>query len=94
MSVTLWLDTAKEETIELGGTSPFYEAWEELARVAGKEWGTVYAALAGVATQCELQTDAPAGWLADARVQATKFLASHGKGLSAHARWLLKQLED
>jgi hypothetical protein len=90
MSVTLWLDTEAEETIELGPTLHFYAAFAEIARAAGERWLDDYPDLASLADQCESQEDADPGWLAGVRQQALCLLAAYGKGLSADARGILE----
>lgn len=73
MSVTLWLDTASERTIELGATLAVYEAFSEMTHAAGAKWQSEYPDLAGVLSQCESQEDADPDWLASVREQATRF---------------------
>lgn len=82
MSVTLWINTEKEETIELATTMSCYAAFAEMARIAGDEWITEYEALAGVLSACEDQEDVPPDWLKDMRSQAHRFLANHGDDLT------------
>jgi DNA-binding IscR family transcriptional regulator len=89
MTATLWLDTARDETVELGGTVQMYEAFAEMARAGEPD---DYPDLFGVPTAVELQGDAPPDWLADVRRQAAAFLAAHGAGLSAHAVTVLRAL--
>src|SRR4051794_38687319 len=91
MTMTLWIDTEKEETIELGATLACYKAFAEMGRVAGGAWQTDYEALAGVLSQCEDQEDADPDWLADVRKQAKQFLADHN-GISEEAQAILGQL--
>lgn len=91
MSVTLWIDTAKDSALELGQTFACYEAFAEMARAAGESWAD-YPDLAGVLTQCETQEDADPEWLAAARGQAAAFLKRHGGGLGRDARNLLANL--
>ena len=92
MSVTLWLDTEAEETIELGPTLHFYAAFAELARAAGDRWLDDYPDLAGLADQCESQEDAAPDWLAGVRKQAARMLAAHGDDLDEGARGVLEAL--
>lgn len=92
MSVTLWLDTEKEETIELGLTLPAYEAFAEMAHLAGPVWQRDYADLAGVLTQCELQEDADPAWLADVRAQAADYLKKAGDRISPGSKGILEVL--
>lgn len=92
MTATLWLDTPTEKTIEFGATLPFYQAFAEMAHVVGPNYLTVYPALFGVVTQCELQTDADKTWLADAKVQASALLVAAGSRLSPNARGVLQSL--
>lgn len=92
MSVTLWVDTDADETIELGPTLPCYAAFAHMARVAGDEWESEYGALAGVLTQCELQDDADPDWLADMRRQAGEYLARFGDALTGDERDILTEL--
>jgi hypothetical protein len=94
MGVTLWLDTEREETIELGGTFACYRAFAEMAKVAGgwDAWVSDYPDLAGVLDQCETQEDADPLWLADVKRQARTFLEAHEQRLSEDARNLLDNL--
>ena len=92
MSVTLWIDTEREETIELGGTLVVYKAFADMARAAGKRWKTDFADLSGVLSQCEDQTDADPEWLADVRRQAKLLLGHYEHHLSADAQGILQQL--
>lgn len=93
MSVTLWLDTAREQTVELGPTLPVYAAFAEMARAVGPAWRTTYPDLAGVLTQCETQDDADPSWLAGVRTQARLFLQRSPR-LSPSAREILSLLAD
>lgn len=91
MSVTLWIDTPSEETIELGGTLQFWAAVSEMANTAGDAWLTEYAALAGVQDQCERQEDADPEWLADVRAQAATMLKAY-PDIGENARSVLEAL--
>ena len=91
MTATLWLNTEREETIDLGGTLPLYAAFAEMARAAGPDQKN-YPDLFGVLSQVEDQADAPADWLEDVKDQAKVFLSRHGSRLSGAAQWVLKQL--
>lgn len=94
MSVTLWLDTAAEQTIELGPTLPAYRAFAEMTRATGGfgAWQQRYPNLSGVLTQCETQEDAAPEWLAGVRAEAKAFLAQFGGQLGADANAILSQL--
>ncbi len=92
MGVTLWLDTEREETIELGQTFACYAAFAEMVHAAGDAWLRDFPDLAGVLTQCETQEDADREWLADVKRQARVFLEVHEKRLSEDARNLLDNL--
>jgi hypothetical protein len=92
VTVTLWLDTGEEETIELGATLPFYQAWAEIVRAGGKSFSDDYPDLAGVVSQCEDQEDADPDWLQDVRLQATNMLKEQGDSLSDRARAILSLL--
>lgn len=91
MSVTLWIDSKREETIELGATLACYQAFSEL-RHKVPAFARDYAALDGVLTQCEWQEDAPPDWLADVRVEARRLLASASEGLSPDTLRILELL--
>lgn len=92
MTATLWLDTEKEETIELGGTMQLYRAFADMAHAAGPAAYEDYPDLFGVVTQVETQEDADPEWLADARKQAAVFLSRHGEALTPDARAVLVSL--
>lgn len=92
MSVTLWLDTESEKTVELGPTLPCYHAFAEMAHTAGPSWATAWPHLSGVLTQCELQEDAPPDWLAGMKKEAAAFLKRFGDKLGEGARTILGQL--
>ena len=92
MTVTIWLDTDAEETIELGATLPFYQAWAEIVSARGDSFSDDYPDLAGVASQCEDQEDADPEWLADVRLQAADMLKEHGADLSDRAQAILSLL--
>lgn len=92
MSVTLWLDTEREETIEIGATLPTYAAFAKMASAAGDAWFTDYPDLSGVLTQCESQEDADPTWLADVRKQAGQMLDRHASGIGDDAVQILQQL--
>ncbi len=94
MSVTLWLDTAAEKTIELGGTLPVYKAFSDMAKVAGDAWETDYADLSGVLTQCEDGADADPEWLADVKTQAAQFLEQYGDKAGEMVGEILNQLVE
>lgn len=91
MSVTLWVSSARAETIELGPTIPCYQAFAELRRLV-PAFARDYPALDGVLTQCESQEDAGKEWLADVRAEAAQLLAAAGTALSAPARAVLLAL--
>lgn len=90
MSATLWIDTEADETVELGGTIPFYGAFAKMQKIAGGM--DDYPDLFGVMTQVELQEDADPDWLADVRDQATTFLDKHKGDLDEYTIWMLEQL--
>jgi hypothetical protein len=92
MAVTLWIDSAAEESVELGPTFPCYAAFAEMARAAGGDWRSRYADLSGVLTQCEDQADADPDWLASVRSQAASFLREFGGRLGEDARGVLREL--
>lgn len=92
MSVTLWIDTPTEKTIELGPTLATYQAFAEMSRAADDAWQSEFADLAGVLTQCESQEDADPSWLSDVQRQAAQFLARHGDDISDYAHRLLATL--
>ncbi len=92
MSVTLWIDTPTEKTIELGPTLATYRAFSEMQSAAGAAWQAEYADLAGVLTQCEDQEDADPEWLADVQSQAAQFLKSYGDHISDFCHRLLATL--
>jgi hypothetical protein len=93
MGVTLWIDTTKDDGLELGGTIPVYQAFTEMQRLVGQQrWQMQYPALGGVLTQCEWQRDADPDWLAEVRRQAQKMLDRHREGLSQDAQNLLANL--
>jgi hypothetical protein len=92
VTVTLWLDTDAEETIDLGATLPFYQAWTEIVRAGGDSFSKDYPDLAGVVSQCEDQEDADPDWLQDVRLQAANMLKEHGDSLSDRAQAILSLL--
>jgi hypothetical protein len=92
VSVTLWIDTDADETVELGPTLLTYKAFAELKRAAGPRWETDYPDLAGVLTQCETQEDADPRWLIGVRRQAAALLRTAGARLSPDARDLAETL--
>lgn len=94
MSATLWLDTAAEKTVELGGTVQLYEAFAEMAKSAGPDYLDDWPDLFGVVTQVETQEDAPPDWLADVREQAKRFLREYRGGLGGNAVAVLKALSE
>lgn len=91
MSVTLWLNTEKEETIELGPTLAVYQSFAEMDSVAGN-WDEEYPDLSGVLVQCEWQEDADPEWLAGVKKQSLAFLAKYGDHLSDFTHRLLAML--
>lgn len=84
MSVTLWIDTDREETVELGPTLAVYGAFAEMVRAVGgdEERQSAWPDLSGVLSQCESQEDADPAWLADVAKQASRLLRTHGNDLS------------
>lgn len=87
MTVTLWIDTDSEETIELGPTIACYQSFAEL-RHKVPAFTRDFPALYGVLTQCENQEDADPEWLADVRAEARRLLATR-EDLSEHTTWIL-----
>lgn len=77
MTATLWLDTEKELTVELGGTQQLYRAFADMAKACGPGCYTEYPDLFGVVSQVESQEDADPEWLADVRKQASAFMAKY-----------------
>ncbi len=94
MTAQLWIDTAADRTVELGGTLPLYAAFAEMVRAAGgdRQARADYPDLFGVLDQVEDQDDADPEWLAAVRAQAAAFLKKHAAKLDAHAAWVLGQL--
>lgn len=92
MTATLWLDTDRDETLELGGTLQLYAAFAEMARAAGPGYLDDWPDLFGVPAQVESQEDADPAWLADVRAQAARFLAKYGDRLGTDARLVLETL--
>jgi len=92
VTVSLWIDSEKETTIDLGGTLDAYKAFSEMAQLAGDTWTTDYEALSGVLSQCEDQADAEAKWLAEVQEQAAAFLKAFGDKLSDAATEILEAL--
>lgn len=93
MSVTLWIDTKADKTLELGPTLPVYKAFAELAHVVGEDdWLSEYPALSGVLSQCESQEDADPVWLNQVSGQANHFLRQYRPRLSRDALVLLEKL--
>jgi hypothetical protein len=92
MTATLWINTEREETIELGGTFQMYSSFAEMARVANDDTLSGWPALSGVTYQVELQEDAPPDWLAEVRQEASTFLAAYEDSLSSGTVFLLKLL--
>lgn len=92
MSVTLWINEAKEEALDLGPTLAVYGAFAEMSRAAGPAWQAEYEALSGVLSQCEIQEDADPKWLAEVSEQASRLLRERGAHLSDFAHRLLAEL--
>lgn len=92
MSATLWLNTEREETLELGGTLQLYEAFADMAHAAGKTCYDDYPDLFGVVSQVEDQADADPQWLEKVRQQAKVFEAKYSPHLKEHTLWILDQL--
>jgi hypothetical protein len=93
VTATLWIDTDKEETIELGGTFHLYGAFAEMERVAGPKALTDWPSLFAVVPWVESQEDAPPDYLANLGREAREFFARYGDKLSDHPGWILQQLE-
>lgn len=95
MSMTLWIDTDSEETIELGPTMECYKAFAEMKHLVGDEvWAKRFSALDGVLTQCELQEDADPSWLEEVREEATLLLREQRSNLSVFAVGVLEALSE
>ena len=92
MSATLWIDTDKDEAIDLGPTLPFYAAFARMGRIEGARRDCPE--LFGVVTACELQEDVDPGWLRKAQRQAGDFLRRHGKQLDERSRAILQALQE
>jgi hypothetical protein len=92
VTATLWIDTSKDETVELGGTLPLYSAFAEMERAAGPGCLEAYPALFAVVPWVESQDDAPADYLADLAREARAFSDKYAAKLTDHPRWLLAQL--
>lgn len=94
MSVTLWVNTDKDETVELGPVIPVYKAFARMSRLVGTEvWLKYYPELADVLDHCErTNDDADPEWLAKVRDQAAKFLRQYGKRLDGYGVVALKRL--
>lgn len=90
--MSIWINTEKDEALELGQTLACYEAFAEMANAAHGYWSDDYPALSGVLTQCETQEDADPEWLQDVASEAKEFAAQHGHELSQDARNLLANL--
>jgi hypothetical protein len=93
VTATLWIDTSRDETVELGGTLHLYEAFAEMERLAGPNALTEWPSLFAVVPHVEGQDDAPADYLADLGREALEFYTEHGENLSDHSGWVLQQLE-
>lgn len=97
MSVTLWIDEEKDETIELGPTLPFYKSFQEIADLVGPDFldedGRWYA-LSALAEVCETQDDANPVWLVNLEEQAKEFLSEYNSELSEDTKWVLQQIID
>jgi hypothetical protein len=91
MTMTLWLDTDAEQTIELGGTLEAYAAFAEMARAVDETYDE-YADLFGVPEQCANQDDADPEWLEDVKRQAQAMLDGYRDKLGANAVDILEQL--
>ncbi len=94
MSVTLWINTDKEETIELGGTIVVYQAFTEMAKLVGPGWFSKWPDLFSVLDQCESQDDADLAWLAGVRDQARRFYILYKDQLSPLAQEILELLKE
>jgi hypothetical protein len=93
MSVTLWLDTSSEETIELGGVIPVYHSFAQMRNLAAHEWYESYPSLAEVLHQCELQEDAEQGWLKNVVRDATAYLDKYITKMPIIGKEILLQLK-
>lgn len=91
MSATIWVDTDKERTIELGGTIQLYQVFQEMHLVCNGEFDN-YPELFGVPSQTEDTDDAESDWLVAVRIQAALFLQEYRKRLTDHTVWVLEQL--
>jgi hypothetical protein len=102
MTATIWVDTDRDETIELGPTLPMYKIFSNITRVAGgsKVMQRDYPDLYGVPTATETQDDVPSDWLEDVHSQALEFLNKHGNDDSLEQDskdlldTLIEQIED
>lgn len=92
MTATLWLDTEKDETLELGGTCELYTTFQEMAKAAGPNYLMDYPALFAVVNAVESQADVPRDYQIDLANEATAFLQTYGRLLGEDAVWLLGQL--
>jgi Peptidase_C39 like family len=91
MTMTLWIDTDKDETIDLGNTLDCLKAFGDMEKAADDAWLKDYADLAGVVSQCMDQEDVDPAWMADVRQQAKRFLAEHDS-IGEEAKSILLEL--
>ena len=92
MSATLWL--TDDDSASLGGTIQLYKAYQDMLKVAGKEFWDDWPDLGGVMSQVESQEPADPEWLADVREQAHFFLQKHEDQLEPYTVGLLGLLKE
>ena len=85
-----------DETINFGGTFPFYKAFADMMKAAGgpEAWVRDWPDLSGIADAVEGSLDADALWLADARSQAREFLAFYKDDLTRSTVGMLEHFID
>lgn len=91
MSATLWIDTSKEQTIELGNTIACYKSFDEMSDITDK-FEEEYTELSQVPDQTMHTDDCDPTWLKRVRQQAGSFLSEYRDRLSGNTVWVLEQL--
>lgn len=91
MATLLWLNTEKEQVIDLGDPFRLWQVWAELARVCedvDERFPELYEVL-GVA---ESQEDCDPAWLGKVKDQSADYLKDFGSKLSPSARETMELL--
>ena len=91
MATLLWIDTEKEQTIDLGDPFRLWGVFGEIAKACGNDYGR-YPELFEVVEVAESQEDCDSDWLEKVKLQAADYLKSHADRLGPTAREILELL--